>query len=166
VLGVCFLAFGYSPPIGVLVLGYLIGQLGGNIPVPGGIGGLELGLIGAFALYHQLLAATTAAVLLYQAIALWVPGLLGSVAFVSVGDRGAHADENSGRDTSLRAISRSSSHSQSAHDAAAPASHVARPLPLCRRRGCDRSTTASGAEGTGAEVSDRAGRPAETSGAS
>jgi uncharacterized membrane protein YbhN (UPF0104 family) len=82
VLGVCFLAFGYSPPIGVLVLGYLIGQLGGNIPVPGGIGGLDLGLIGVFALYHQPLAATTAAVLVYHAISLWVPGLLGSVAFV------------------------------------------------------------------------------------
>jgi hypothetical protein len=51
VLGVCFLAFGYSPPIGVLALGYLIGQLGGNIPVPGGIGDIELGLIGTFALY-------------------------------------------------------------------------------------------------------------------
>lgn len=84
VLGVCFLAFGYSPPIGVLVLGYLIGQLGGNIPVPGGIGGLELGLIGTFALYHQPLAATTAAVLVYHAISLWVPGLLGSVAFVQL----------------------------------------------------------------------------------
>jgi uncharacterized protein (TIRG00374 family) len=84
VLGVCFLAFGYSPPIGVLGLGYLIGQLGGNIPVPGGIGGLELGLIGTFALYHQPLAATTAAVLAYHAIALWVPGLLGTVAFVGL----------------------------------------------------------------------------------
>lgn len=66
----------------MLVLGYLIGQLGGNIPVPGGIGGIELGLIGTFALYHQPLAATTAAVLVYHAISLWVPGLLGSVAFV------------------------------------------------------------------------------------
>jgi uncharacterized membrane protein YbhN (UPF0104 family) len=84
VLGVCFLAFGYSPPIGVLVLGYLIGQLGGNIPVPGGVGGLDLGLIGTFALYHQPLAATTAAVLVYHAISLWVPGLLGSVAFVQL----------------------------------------------------------------------------------
>jgi uncharacterized membrane protein YbhN (UPF0104 family) len=73
VLGVCFLAFGYSPPIGVLALGYLIGQLGGNIPVPGGIGGIELGLIGTFALYHQPLATTTAAVLVYHAIALWAP---------------------------------------------------------------------------------------------
>jgi uncharacterized membrane protein YbhN (UPF0104 family) len=84
VLGVCFRAFGYSPPTGVLALGYLIGQLGGNIPVPGGIGGVDFGLIGAFALYHQPLAATTAAVLVYHAIALWVPGLLGSVAFVQL----------------------------------------------------------------------------------
>jgi uncharacterized membrane protein YbhN (UPF0104 family) len=84
VLGVCFLAFGYSPPIGVLALGYLIGQLGGNIPVPGGIGGVDVGLIGTFALYHQPLATTTAAVLVYHAISLWVPGLLGSVAFVQL----------------------------------------------------------------------------------
>lgn len=27
--------------LGVLVLGYLIGQLGGNLPVPGGIGGVD-----------------------------------------------------------------------------------------------------------------------------
>jgi len=84
VLGVCFLAFGYSPPLGVLVLGYLIGQLGGNIPIPGGIGGVDLGLIGTFTLYHQPLAVTTAAVLVYHAISLWVPALLGSAAFVQL----------------------------------------------------------------------------------
>jgi uncharacterized membrane protein YbhN (UPF0104 family) len=82
VLGVCFRAFHHSPPVGVLVLGYLIGQLGGNVPVPGGIGGLDGGLIATFALYNQPLAATAAAVLVYHAIALWVPGLIGSVAFV------------------------------------------------------------------------------------
>jgi uncharacterized membrane protein YbhN (UPF0104 family) len=38
VLGVCLRAFGGSPPNGVLVLGYLIGQLGGNLPLPGGLG--------------------------------------------------------------------------------------------------------------------------------
>jgi uncharacterized membrane protein YbhN (UPF0104 family) len=84
VLGVCFKAFGYSPAIGILVVAYLIGQLGGNIPVPGGIGGLDAGLIGVFALYHQPLAVTTAAVLAYHAIALWIPGLLGTVAFVKL----------------------------------------------------------------------------------
>ncbi len=84
VLGVCFKAFGYSPPIGILVVGYLVGQLGGNVPIPGGIGGVDVGLIGTFALYHQPLAATTAAVLAYHAIALWIPGLLGSLAFVQL----------------------------------------------------------------------------------
>jgi len=84
VLGVAFKALGYSPSVGVLALGYLIGQLGGNIPIPGGIGGIDGGLIGAFALYHQPLAVSTAAVLIYHAIALWVPALLGSVAFVQL----------------------------------------------------------------------------------
>ncbi len=84
VLGVCFKGFGYSPSLGVLVMGYLIGQLGGNVPLPAGIGGLDGGLIGAFALYHQPLASTTAAVLIYHAIAIWVPALLGSVAFVQL----------------------------------------------------------------------------------
>jgi uncharacterized membrane protein YbhN (UPF0104 family) len=84
VLAVCFKAFGASPTLGVLVLGYLIGQLGGNLPVPGGIGGIDGGLIATFALYHQPLAATAAAVLVYHAISLWIPALLGSVAFVQL----------------------------------------------------------------------------------
>jgi uncharacterized membrane protein YbhN (UPF0104 family) len=81
VLGVCFRAFGGSPSLGVLVLGYLIGQLGGNLPSPGGLGGIEGGLVGTFALYHQPLASTTAAVLAYHAISMWTPALLGGVAF-------------------------------------------------------------------------------------
>jgi len=81
VLGVAFRAFGHSPALGVLVLGYLVGQLGGNLPLPGGIGGVDSGLIGTFALYHQPLAITTAAVLIYHAVSLWVPAVLGSVAF-------------------------------------------------------------------------------------
>ena len=78
VLGVCFRAFGGAPSIGVLVLGYLIGQLGGNLPIPGGLGGIEGGLVGTFALYHQPIAQATAAVLVYHAISLWIPALLGS----------------------------------------------------------------------------------------
>ncbi len=84
VLGVCFRAFGGSPPIGVLVLGYLIGQLGGNLPIPGGLGGIEGGLVGTFALFHQPVISATAAVLVYHAISLWVPALLGSAAFLKL----------------------------------------------------------------------------------
>jgi uncharacterized protein (TIRG00374 family) len=84
VLGACFRAFGHIPPIGVLVVAYIIGQLGGLIPIPGGIGGTEGGLIGVFVLYNTPLALTTAAVLIYRVIQLWLPAMLGSVAFVQL----------------------------------------------------------------------------------
>ena len=83
-LAVCFKAFGASPSVGVVVVGYLIGQLGGSIPIPGGILGLDAGLIGVFVLLHVPVGPTTAAVLIYHGISLWVPGLMGSVAFVQL----------------------------------------------------------------------------------
>jgi uncharacterized membrane protein YbhN (UPF0104 family) len=83
-LGFCFLGFGHSPSFGVLVFGYLIGQLGGLLPLPGGIGGTEGGLIGVFAVYHVPLAKSAAAVLAYRALQLWIPAALGSVAFVQL----------------------------------------------------------------------------------
>ena len=51
-LGVCFAAFGNDvPPAGVLLIAYLIGQLGSLIPIPGGLGGVDGGLIGTLILY-------------------------------------------------------------------------------------------------------------------
>jgi uncharacterized protein (TIRG00374 family) len=84
VLGFCFKAFGQSPDFGVLVFAYLIGQLGGLVPLPGGIGGTEGGLIGVFAIYHVPVVQSAAAVLAYRALALWIPGVLGSIAFVEL----------------------------------------------------------------------------------
>jgi uncharacterized membrane protein YbhN (UPF0104 family) len=52
------------------------------VPIPGGIGAIDLGLIGTLTLFHVPLAAATVAVLTYHAVSLWVPALLGSVAFV------------------------------------------------------------------------------------
>ena len=83
-LGFCFAALGHSPSFGVLVFGYLIGQLGGLLPLPGGIGGTEGGLVGVFALYHVPLAKSVAALLAYRALQLWIPAALGSVAFVQL----------------------------------------------------------------------------------
>jgi uncharacterized membrane protein YbhN (UPF0104 family) len=84
VLLVAFHGLGAAPEVGVVVLGYLIGMLGGNIPIPGGIGGIDGGLIAVFALYHVPLATAAAAVLIYHMISLWLPALLGSVAFVQL----------------------------------------------------------------------------------
>jgi uncharacterized protein (TIRG00374 family) len=82
VLWVCFLAFGYSPGAAPLVLGYVIGQMANAIPVPGGIGVLDGGMIGALVLYGVNATAAAAAVLVYHAIWLLVPLVIGTVAFL------------------------------------------------------------------------------------
>jgi uncharacterized protein (TIRG00374 family) len=91
-LGFGFAAVGSVPTFGVLVLGYLIGQLGNLIPVPGGIGGTEGALIGIFALYGVNLTQATAAVLLYRLFALLVPAILGAPAFILLRRKLARSD--------------------------------------------------------------------------
>ena len=46
VLLATFHAFGLSPPLIIVLMAYLCGQLGGILPLPGGIGGIDGGLIG------------------------------------------------------------------------------------------------------------------------
>jgi uncharacterized membrane protein YbhN (UPF0104 family) len=82
ILWATFHAFGDVPALGIIWFGYLLGELGGLIPLPGGIGGVDLGLVGAYTLYHVPIGAATAAVLGYRAIALVVPLVIGAIAFV------------------------------------------------------------------------------------
>ena len=82
ILWTSFRAFGPTPPLGVIWLAYLIGELGGLIPVPGGIGGVDVGLVGTLVVYNVALTPATSAVLAYRATALIVPAVLGAVAFV------------------------------------------------------------------------------------
>jgi uncharacterized membrane protein YbhN (UPF0104 family) len=77
-----FAAFGGGLPLGPLIFAYVIGQLGGLIPVPAGVGGTDGGLIGALVLYGSSLPQAAAAVLAYRLFQLGVPALLGAVAFV------------------------------------------------------------------------------------
>jgi Lysylphosphatidylglycerol synthase TM region len=75
---------GASPELALIGMAYLIGQLGNWLPVPGGIGGVELGLVGALVLYGLPDLTAAAAVLLYRVIELWIPALLGIAAFVQL----------------------------------------------------------------------------------
>jgi uncharacterized protein (TIRG00374 family) len=84
VLWATFHAFGISPPITVILMGYLIGQLGGLIPIPGGVGGIDLGLIGVLVAYGTPAAGTTAAVFAYHVILFWLPLFIGGVAFAQL----------------------------------------------------------------------------------
>jgi uncharacterized membrane protein YbhN (UPF0104 family) len=80
-LAAAFHAFGHAPATGDFLLAYVIGQLGGLVPLPGGVGGTDGGLVAALALYGTPLASATAAVLAYRAFQLGLPALTGTVAF-------------------------------------------------------------------------------------
>jgi uncharacterized protein (TIRG00374 family) len=84
VLWASFHAFGHTPPITIVLMGYLIGQLGGLLPLPGGLGGIDGGLIGTLIVYGTPAAVTAAAVLVYRTILFWLPLLLGAAAFISL----------------------------------------------------------------------------------
>lgn len=84
VLWACFKGLGQDVPLTVILLGYLLGQLGGILPLPGGLGGVDGGLIGVLVLYGTPLAAAAAAVLVYRLILFWVPLAIGGAAFVAL----------------------------------------------------------------------------------
>lgn len=84
VLWATYHAFGASPALSVVLMGYLIGQLGGALPLPGGLGGIDGGLLGALVVYGAPVAQTAAAVLAYRVILFWLPLIVGAVAFASL----------------------------------------------------------------------------------
>jgi uncharacterized membrane protein YbhN (UPF0104 family) len=84
VLWATYHAVGADIPISVVLMGYLIGQLGGLLPLPGGVGGIEGGLIGTLVVYGAPAAPTVAAVLGYRLILFWLPLLGGAFAFAGL----------------------------------------------------------------------------------
>jgi putative heme transporter len=76
-LGCSFQAFGGHPALAILVLGYFLGTLGSLLPLPGGIGGVEGAMIGAFAAFGVPGGQALIAVLAYRAISFWLPTLPG-----------------------------------------------------------------------------------------
>ncbi len=87
VLWTTFAAVGPVPPLAPLIVAYLVGYLANAIPVPGGIGVLDSGLVGALALYGLPVTHAAAAVLVYHAIAFWIPTLGGTLAYARLRPR-------------------------------------------------------------------------------
>jgi uncharacterized protein (TIRG00374 family) len=84
VLWACFHAFGQAPPTAVLVMGYFLGMLGNALPLPGGIGGVDGGMIGAFTAFGVNVELAVVSVLAYRAFAFWLPTLPGAVAYLQL----------------------------------------------------------------------------------
>lgn len=84
VLWACFHAFGAVPPTAVIVMAYFVGMVGNTLPLPGGIGGVDGGMIGAFTAFGVPFETAVVAVLAYRAFAFWLPTLPGAVAYLQL----------------------------------------------------------------------------------
>jgi uncharacterized membrane protein YbhN (UPF0104 family) len=84
VLWASFHAFGGSPEIAVIVMAYFVGQLGNVLPLPGGIGGVDGAMIGAFSALGVTSSLAVVSVLAYRAFAFWLPTLPGAVAYLQL----------------------------------------------------------------------------------
>jgi uncharacterized membrane protein YbhN (UPF0104 family) len=75
-------AFGAPPPFATVVMAYFVGQLANAIPLPGGVGGVEGGTIGALLAFGAQGSLAVLGVLAYRLISFWLPTLPGGVAYL------------------------------------------------------------------------------------
>jgi uncharacterized membrane protein YbhN (UPF0104 family) len=81
----CLAAFGNAPSVWVVFMAYLVGMLANSVPIPGGLIAVEGGLVGMLLLFGVRPAShVVVAVVIYRAVSLWIPALLGSLAFLSL----------------------------------------------------------------------------------
>jgi putative heme transporter len=81
VLYAAFRAFGKAPPTAVLIQAYFVGMLANLLPLPGGIGGVDGGMIGAFVAFGVSGSLALIAVLVYRLLAFWLPSIPGAIAY-------------------------------------------------------------------------------------
>ena len=65
----------------MLIQAFFVGMLGNLLPIPGGVGGVEGGMIGAFAAFGVDAGLAVVAVLVFRALTFWLPLLPGVIAF-------------------------------------------------------------------------------------
>jgi uncharacterized protein (TIRG00374 family) len=81
VLWTGFRAFGSSPPGAVIVMGYFVGWMANILPIPGGVGGVEGGMIGTFLAFGVHGSLTVLAVLAYRTISYYLTVVPGAIAY-------------------------------------------------------------------------------------
>jgi uncharacterized protein (TIRG00374 family) len=86
VLWTGFRAFGPSPPGAVIVMGYFVGWTANVLPIPGGVGGVEGGMIATFLAFGVHGSLTVLAVLAYRTISYYLPVVPGVIAYGQLRD--------------------------------------------------------------------------------
>ena len=88
VLAACFGLAGLPVPWRGLLFAYAAGQLAGRlVPLPGGLGGVEGGVLGALTLTGTPPAAAAAAVIVYRVTGYWTVGATGAAAAAALARR-------------------------------------------------------------------------------
>ena len=82
ILWASFKAFGVDVALAVVVQGFFVGMFANLIPLPGGVGGVDAGMLGAFTLFD--VSHIFPAILLYRILAFWLPIPPGVVAFMQL----------------------------------------------------------------------------------
>ncbi len=84
VLWACFEAFGAAPSFTVITVAYFVGMLATTLPLPGGVGGVDGGMVGALLAFGVEPELALIAVLAYRGFAFWLPILPGAVAYLGL----------------------------------------------------------------------------------
>ena len=83
-LWACLRAFGGSVGVAELLMAYLAGHAFNVLPVPGGVGPVEGGMIAALAAFGEPAGLALVGVLSYQLISVWLPAAPGAVALAQL----------------------------------------------------------------------------------
>ena len=65
-------------------MAYFVGWIANTLPLPGGVGGVEGGLIGSFSAFGVNVQTAVLAVLAYRAFSFWLPTIPGAIAYLQL----------------------------------------------------------------------------------
>jgi uncharacterized membrane protein YbhN (UPF0104 family) len=84
VLWACFNAFGEAPAFAVVTVAYFVGMLANTLPLPGGVGGVDGGMVGALIVFGVEPELALISVLAYRGFAFWLPIVPGAIAYLGL----------------------------------------------------------------------------------
>jgi hypothetical protein len=84
VLWASFHAFGDAPPFAVIAVAFFVGMLANLLPLPGGVGGVDGGMVGALIAFGVEPELALLAVLGYRGFVFWMPIIPGALGYLAL----------------------------------------------------------------------------------
>jgi uncharacterized membrane protein YbhN (UPF0104 family) len=84
VLWASFEAFGSAPPVAVMAVAFFVGMLANLLPLPGGVGGVDGGMVGALIAFGVEPELALLAVLGYRGFVFWLPIIPGALGYLAL----------------------------------------------------------------------------------